>query len=185
MTEQVIDTLIYNRQEFPILAISGRLPIPEDFGMKPVSFATSCYRGFYSRYVCEQKKLFLDEMTLRTREENYPAIGTIQPFRAFRDLWSTMSYIGLQMPIKFTGGLIIGTDFRRGTGGSLYLSWWRSYSKYLELIFDVGNLKEEIDWSEKMPPFSDLPNNPNDIEGVFKLKYDFNYPLTLRVKDES
>ncbi len=148
MTEQVIDTLIYNRQEFPILAISGRLPIPEDFGMKPMSPMTSCYRGFYSRYICEEK-LFLDEITLRTRDDKYARIENIQPFRNFRDLWGMVTYHGLQLPLNFTGGLVIGTDFRRGTGGSIYLSWWKSYSKYLELLFEEGNRVQEIDLSEK------------------------------------
>ncbi len=179
MTDQILDAIIYQGRECPILAIGGMgLLTPADFGMKAREISTACHRGYYMRYLCDEATLFLNEMTIRTEDDIYPEIEGVHPFRAIRELWSAMTYLGLRAATPFTGGLLIGTDIRRGSGGRLSLGYWRSYTPILEILFEGGRLRKEMDCSDQI---AQLPTaiQANDLEGIFSLKYDFFYPLTL------
>ncbi len=175
MTDQIPDTVIYQARECPILAISGKgLLAPADFGMQAISRSTACRRGYYMRYSCQPTELFLDQMTIWAKDDAYPEIRGIVPFRPAREAWTAMVYVGLRVATPFTGGLLIGIDLQRG-GGVRELGNWRSYQTILELLFDKGNLQKSVDYSYQI---AQLPDDvfPEDIEGVFSLRYDFFYP---------
>jgi hypothetical protein len=100
MTAQIPDTFIYKRKKYSLIGIEGGdLATPEQFGMEPVSYSTACYRGFFVTYRLTEKDLYLSEMTLTEKNDNYLPIGGIEP--TVDEYEAT--YRGLHEEIQFTG----------------------------------------------------------------------------------
>ena len=109
MTEQTLDRLIYQEYEHFVYAISGKgLLTPKDFGIDYASMSTGCERGYYMTYSCNDGNLRLREMTVRARDDIYPAINKFFQYRNINELWTAMTYAGSRDVTSFTGGLIIG-----------------------------------------------------------------------------
>src|SRR5258706_1801344 len=178
MTEQTLDRLIYEEYEHLIYAISGEgLLTPKDFGIGYISISTGCERGYHMVYSCVDGNLRLREMTVRARDDVYPAIGGFYQYRNIDELWAAKTYVGSRSVTSFTGGLIIGRKIRKGTGKTLHLNSWHSCQTIIELKFQGGKVQEEIDCSNKMDKYVNFLNY-SELKDVFSLKYDFMYPLT-------
>ncbi len=179
MTEQLLDSLIYNGYEHIIFGISGKnLPKPDDFRIHAIPISTGCMRGYYLGYFCDKDRLFLDQLTVRTEESVYPALPGAKSFRGVADLWSCMSYRDLKLPMQFTGGFIMGSKLRRGTGIN-NLSSWFTCKVLLEIKFRDGIIDAVTDWSDHIDQLLEAKTPHKEIENIFDLSYDFLYPHTL------
>ncbi len=162
MSDQIVDTLIYQEYEYPLLAVKGTgLASPQHFGIEPEVVDKWCMRGYYLRYLCCEGELYLNEMTVKAQNGVYPEIAGIRSFVALTGLFVTRRYADLKIPVPFTGSLIIGKEFRRD-GGEIHLEDWQCYRVFFELFFEKGRLLKVIDCSDKM-------------KGPFLQTYDFEY----------
>ena len=181
MTDQIFDTLIYQSRECPILAISGDgLSTPRDFGIQAETLHTGCYRGYYMRYLCREEQLFLDKMTVRAIDGSYPRIRDIEPFQCFEEMWAAMVYTRLCEPVSYTGGIVIGQNFRDGIG-TIYPLKYYCYKTVIELLFENGRLQKTTNYSDQV---AEQLEKSIHIADVFSLKYDFFYPTTLWLNNE-
>ncbi len=150
MSDQIVDTLIYQEYEYPLLAVKGiGLALPQHFGIEPEVIDKWCKRGYYLRYLCSEDGLYLSEMTVKAQNSIYPEIAGIRSFVALAGLFAARRYADLKIPVPFTGSLIIGKEFRRG-GGEIHLEDWHCYRVFIELSFEKGHLQKAIDCSNKM-----------------------------------
>jgi hypothetical protein len=107
MTAQILDTFLFNGEQYSVINITGDLVSPEQFGMTPVMLHTACWRGFYATYEFTENALYLKALTLREENENYVSIGGIKP--TIEDGEAT--YLNLHELIQFTGQVRLAKGF--------------------------------------------------------------------------
>ena len=115
-------------------------------GITPGGISSACWRGYYCTYAVNGDRLLLQDLHMGLTEEDAglaqngagPAIQGILP--RYDDQEYCWGYSPLQMPIGFTGGLLLGRDFIR----ELYVHMgfhpaWK-YRQVYELVFQDGHL---------------------------------------------
>lgn len=108
MTAQVSDTFIVKGNTYELIGIDGgNLVNPEQFGMVLEMIHTACYRGFYATYELKKSTLFLCELTLREKNDNYVLINDIEPEK--EEYQAT--YYNLNLLVPFTGKLRLAKGF--------------------------------------------------------------------------
>lgn len=90
MTMQILDKFIYKGDEYSLFDIpDGDFFSPDLYGMSPEMLSTACYRGFIASYELLDTGLYLRELTIRDKNQNYPLIGGVPPkldyYRPFVD----------------------------------------------------------------------------------------------------
>lgn len=68
---------------------------------------TDCYRGYYSLYAVKEDELLLDKLFVN-QEEELPVWRGVKPVTGEDVKWT---YVGLDLPIDYTGGIIVGDGF--------------------------------------------------------------------------
>ncbi len=198
MTAQINDIFRFRDCEYTIAGISeGELFDPAALDLKPVMASTACYRGFQAVYAILDGCLILADLHIQLVEETWkygrkqgPTINNITPTgqRERFDFFNN-HYEGINLPLKYSGGLLIVRDFIR----ELYVHMgfhpaWK-YQRVIELSFRGGVLSNEFDRSEKMAEFRRMfanagadqrPNqNPstNEIREFVRRAFDRTYKL--------
>lgn len=149
MTAQIHDYLYYQGDEYAIVGVKGSgLASPLDFGIVPAMMSTACYRGYFAGYTCTGGMLFLTSLTVRAREGDYPAIDGVQP--VIGGAFNAGQYRGLYLPVRYTDGLLIATNFIESLYIHMGFQKAPAYQTVIELWFESGTLRSALDYSEKM-----------------------------------
>lgn len=154
MTEQIRDSVRHKKAEYYILTQSAdSLFMPKEHGLALCfSGSTACYNGYYCEYIIVDGQLFLQN--LFTHANTYPALNGVNATIAYEEYYEYRmgqkekvkvesefrEYRDLNIPIHYTGILLLGKDFNRDT--------YMRYNKLIELKFVEGKLIEETDESE-------------------------------------
>lgn len=163
MTAQVSDTFIYKGKEYWLIGIDGdKLPEPKDFGMKPVWISTACWRGFYSTYEITDNLMYLKEMTLSVKKNNYKLINGVKPII---DGYQA-TYKDINFRVSFTGKIRIAKDFIQELYVHMGFQKPSAFKKVIDLKFEDGRIVETNDRSKEVAA----------IRGSFKEHYE-----TMRV----
>lgn len=73
MTAQIADCCKYKGGKYKIVALSESIGFsPIEYGLKPQGVMTSCWRGYWCKYVIERKQLKLDSLHIHTQNDVYP-----------------------------------------------------------------------------------------------------------------
>ena len=147
MTAQLPDTFLFGGERFSLIGMTeGVLATPEQFGMEPIMIHTGCYRGFYATYELTEEALYLRELTLREKNEEYLPIGKIQPekenFQA--------SYRGLSEVIPFSGKIRLARDFIEELYIHMGYQKATSFQSVLDVTLKEGSVVEIVDRSKEM-----------------------------------
>jgi len=159
MTAQVDDSLSYLGEQHMLAAFSNGEPFePSAAGFRPVSASTACWRGYVCGYAVKDGGLYLDEFWVNNQPGEAPISRRLQPpdinhVRAGRDeksYFGEWHYTNVCLPLRYTGGLLVGRGFIRG----LYVHMgfhpaWK-YETVHELMFEEGRLVEARDASSDM-----------------------------------
>ena len=147
MTAQIPDTFLFKGDGYDLIGISGGdLASPEQFGMEPEMLHTACQRGFYATYELTGAGLYLRELTLREKNEQYLPIGKVQPELAggkatYRDLSELVSFTGqIRLAKDFIDELYIHMGYQKPT----------AFKTVLDIILDNGQVVEIKDRSQEM-----------------------------------
>lgn len=98
MTAQITDTFLFKGRQYELIGMTdGDFFFPEQFGIEPEALHTACWRGFYASYKLLLKGLYLVELTIRDRNENYPPIDGIEPEKDY----GQAIYRGLKLLVPF------------------------------------------------------------------------------------
>jgi len=159
MTAQIDDRFRYREREYSVAGISeGELFAPSHLGLEPTGTCSACWRGYQAVFALDGSRLVLDELHVnllkpgkRYKREEGPVINGVKPsgWRGEHD-WFSNHYEGLHYPLGYTGGLLLADGFIE----ELYVHMgfhpaWK-YERVVELTFDAGILKDELDRSERM-----------------------------------
>jgi len=167
MTAQISDIATYSNTEYDIVGLNGEgLFNPYEYKLNPVGSCTACWRGYMVGYLVKDDRLYADMLRINLEKPAKlkfwkkwpPDINGHRPdkpgdadFELFDYTWSN-----LQIPLTFTGGLLLGNDFIH----DLYVHMgfqdpWK-YREVHEFVFDKGKLTKHQDVSEKMKQYRDM-----------------------------
>ncbi|OQX02397.1 MAG: hypothetical protein BWK80_57965 [Desulfobacteraceae bacterium IS3] len=152
MTAQISDFLILEGSEYNISAIQNKWPFdPKEHGFNPVSPHTACWRGYYCKYIVQDKELYLCSLNVSIGEGNPVGWAGAMPqeseFFKYDRMWE---YKPKGYKVPYTGGIVIARDFIREFYVHMGFHRPHCYAIVKELIFRNGYLENETDHSEKM-----------------------------------
>lgn len=152
MTAQIHDSVVWRNQEHSLVGVEGAGlfdPAEHDLDVHPTT--TANWRGWVARYVIQDDRLRLADLhdvgLALLGDEKLPKVNGVAPVREGRGPWS---YPALNLPVPFSGRLLIARGFIQ----SLYRHMgfhpaWK-YEESWELELDDGRLTEARDVSSSM-----------------------------------
>lgn len=79
MTAQIEDRFFLNRESCHLKTDLSRLIHPNNWGMEPTMMHTACWRGYHGVIRVEKNTLFLDALTVNTKNGEYNQINDKMP----------------------------------------------------------------------------------------------------------
>lgn len=153
MTAQISDQFTYQRRNHEVVAIErGELFKPEDHGFQPVMLNTACWRGYYCRYAIPKDRLVLATLNIGLDPESPPPawLGIIPKKEGLFKTDHAWEYPDLNLPLPYTGGIVIGREFIREFYVHMGFHRPHCYRYVIELAFREGRLINATDHSETM-----------------------------------
>lgn len=156
MTAQAADSALFKGRQFLVCGANGpALLEPERFGLKPEMPSTACYRGWMAEFSIEHQILLADlyvfhdaGLPAKNKRPNGPIINGVSPEDPKSPLGFNCVYRGLNLPLPFTGGLLLGTGLVRGLLVNMgFHAFWK-FEEVHELVFRQGQLVSAADKSE-------------------------------------
>lgn len=163
MTAQISDQIFYCNENYSIVAIENEWSFtPQSYGLKPVATSTACYRGYYTKYSVIDDYLLLNQLNIGLNETKLPPFnGVVARKSKYFKLNSFYEYSDVNLPINYSGGLIVGFDFLREFYVHMRFHRAHCYKQVYELIFDKGKLIESINHNKSM---EEVRNNITTIK---------------------
>lgn len=162
------DIYKYKGKEYSIVAMS--VPInfkPQDYGLNPQSCCTACWNGYWCEYHIENEMLLLKNFFMYNSKGNYPLLNGVgivdQTYHEamryelgkkkskkvmLEDNMGHRKYQNVNLPINYTGRILVGDDFIQDY--YIHMGYQRawSYRILIEFMFKEGKLIETIDYSD-------------------------------------
>ena len=157
MTAQVKDTCFHREISFEIVAVAGVGLLGvielESLGVRPIPDCTACWRGYVAYYHILDGQLVLTRLhvdlspddAILARAGRGTELFGVSP--AEDELVPGFLYQGFELPVAFTGGLLLGDEFiwksqdHRGHP----LPW--QYQNMRTVIFENGQVVADVDRS--------------------------------------
>jgi hypothetical protein len=147
MTAQIEDKVFFRGCEYSLIGINGGdLFSPEQYGMQPEMIHTACYRGFMPKYELTEQCLYLRELALREKDNNYRPIGGVVP----ENNSYTGFYTGLDVLIPFTGKIRLAKDLISEFYIHMGYQKATAFETVLDITLEDGRLVEVKDRSEEI-----------------------------------
>lgn len=168
MTAQIGDIYKYESKEYSIVAMSAPIEFkPQDYGLNPQAACTACWDGYWCEYHIEGDRLLLKNFFMYNSDGDYPlfnGVGVIEQtyHEATRlgmgkkksekvmveDNMGHREYRNVNLPIRYTGKILVGSDFIHEY--YIHMGYQRAwaYKTLLEFVFKEGELIETIDHSD-------------------------------------
>ncbi|MBA9002754.1 hypothetical protein [Thermomonospora cellulosilytica] len=152
MTGQIPDEVTYQGKSYALAGANGTgLFDPTALGLRVRPISTACWRGYLAEYAIVDGALKLTGLRLGLDDERPEVFGVLpdepEDPEEVHDLLPDGSagsadyvdpnpkYSGLDVPVPFTGGLLIGRDFDSGFYVHMgFQAGWK-YADLHELIF--------------------------------------------------
>lgn len=187
MTAQISNRFVFNGIVYSIIAQEYPLDYsPSIHGIVPCQECTACWRGYYCKFVVDKDQLFLRNLDVFIIDDQEPIIiNDIAPI-VMGGVWE---YLNLYIPIKYTGSVLIGTDFINEYYIHMGYQQFFAYKTVYELTFHEGRLNKFEDFSKEVEKFRQM--NPdvhaqtkddilNQISRLFSLDYKNKWFLNSR-----
>ena len=146
MTGQIPDTVDLGATIYDISAIDGAgLFRPEEHGLQPRVLSTGCWRGFVCSYVVRTGSLLLETLEIGLGPDDPPVIlhGVTPEKAGADDLHEATFYRHLDLPVPFTGRLLLGAELDRYTHMGFQPAWY--YLRIVEFVLTDGRVVEQAD----------------------------------------
>jgi hypothetical protein len=143
---------LHHNYSFDVLRFSEEPAFnPFTLGLKPQGWSTNCARGYIPTYSILKDNLILASLDINlSKGDSYerlegPEINGIKPSppdksHGFNNVYRDMNY-----PLNYSGGVVIGHSFIGSHSMDVRSPW--KYKHLIELIFEDGELIQEIDLS--------------------------------------
>ncbi|MGK5550038.1 hypothetical protein ACSNOI_00345 [Actinomadura kijaniata] len=146
MTGQINDRVVYEGETYSLVGENGEgLFDPAAHGLEVRPLSTACWRGFIAEYTVAGDRLLLTEVELGLADPDAEVFGVRPRGRGH----GNPPHTGLEIPVDFTGGLLIGRDFVQDLYVHMgFQAAWK-YERVHELTFENGRLVGAVDRSEE------------------------------------
>lgn len=159
MTAQIEDTFLFRGDEYSLIGVKGgELISPEHFDMEAVMIHTACWRGYYATYELTEEALYLRQLTLREKNENYASIEGVEPEMGPGEA----TYSGLNVVVPFTGRLRLARGFLPEYYIHMGYQKASAFETVLDLTLEQGRVVDFLDRSAEM----------EERRGAFKKRYE-------------
>lgn len=171
MTVQIADRIHYDGVTYALAGICGApLFEPQQIGITPIPISTACQRGYHCDYIVEERQLSLSRIVIGLKAGDVK-LGRVRMFGQQPQLDPSLvlrqgDSIGIhpadhevtdiREPVKFTGGLLLGSDVRREIHRHLWFHPGYQYRYVIELVFDDGRMTHAFDRSDQAALIRDL-----------------------------
>ena len=151
MTAQVGDKFFMKGKNYSIVAMTTPLEFhPSKLGITPQYVTTACWAGFWCVYNVTEEGIFLKDLYVNSKDDNYPKIEGIDAIEEEPNSYSYMGhhlYKNLNMKIDYTGKILVGRNFINEY--YIHMGYQRpwAYEVLIELVFENGKLIEKNDES--------------------------------------
>jgi hypothetical protein len=196
VTAQAADTVELDGQSYSIAGIQGTpLFDPADCRIKPAMISTACWRGYLCWYQVSGGSLRLVRLVIgagstaagRTVELGSALLGRpVVPGPS----WTGPGWQadGLDVPVSFTGGLLLGQGFIRSTYVHMGFHPAWKFAKVIELLLHQGAVTRTLDRTAEFAAFRQRiangeaadPDGPrggaNWVRRTFSLDYSRSFP---------
>lgn len=170
MSGQMSDVIVVDGVEYAIAepVIPENLFDPRGHGVSPVMLHTANTRGVSARYRIADGQLLLSELQVGSIDAP-PEINGVEPVTD--EHAQTWTYLDLDLPVAFTGDLIVGAQpildlyVHRG-----FLPVWH-YETVLAFDVEEGVVQSSEDRSAQVAEFRDErmgTAEPDEDEGIFE-----------------
>jgi hypothetical protein len=158
VTAQVADSVELGGQAYAIAGVrGGPLFDPEHHRIKPAMISTACWRGYLCWYRVDGGSLRLVRLVIGSGSK--VAGRKVSPARAL--LGSTLvlgpswtgpgwEAAGLDVPVPFSGGLLLGQGFIRSTYVHMGFHPAWKFEKVVELLLEHGMVTSTLDRSAEV-----------------------------------
>ena len=146
MAAQIEDTLLLDGDTWSLVACSGELVHPRQFGMAPVAMHGACTRGWYCAFEIDDIHLVLRALTLRCEDDRYLPLAGAAP-RIDRRA-RVASYEDLALRVRYSGRLRVGLGALQPRGARTPAS----YRRLLDIDLDEGRIERILDRSAPAMP---------------------------------
>ncbi|HEX9061965.1 MAG TPA: hypothetical protein VF941_17450 [Clostridia bacterium] len=152
MTAQISDSIFYLNEKYSVIAIENEWPFnPVNHGLNPIATSTACYRGYYCEYSILEEQLVLSKLNIGLNEANLPILNGVEAkknkYFKVNHFWE---YNMVNLPVKYSGGIIIGRDFLRKFYVHMGFHRAHCFKFVIELIIKDGKLVQTNDHSKCM-----------------------------------
>ncbi len=153
MTAQMSDIFYVKEKKYFLVAMSELIGFdPRKYGIIPAPISTACWRGYLCVYDVTQKRLYLRDLYINSKNSVYPDINCVCAFpKAKSDigLFGGAHWYGhLNIPIEYSGKILIGNDFIQEYYIHMGFQMPWSYKNLIELDFENGVLTNTVNHSE-------------------------------------
>lgn len=152
MTAQIGDKFKIKNENYTFVAMSEPIGFhPSRYGIRPSHTCTACWRGFWCEYQISEKGIFVKELYVNSFDGNYPLIDGVG-IATEKDgspamYMSHHVYKGLNIPVPFSGKILVGDKFLPGFYIHMGHQMPWAYEILKELVFEDGKLLETNDLS--------------------------------------
>ncbi len=151
MSAQFEDIYIFQNKSYSIIKAKPSACFePKEYGLEPdTDCCSACWKGFHAVFSIVEKRLFIKDLFIETKDQIYPSIAGVQvKFQKEVDYFTFFPvYESLSLFVPYTGKLLVGEGFLKEYYVHLgYQRLW-AYQEVKELIFKDGILVEINDLS--------------------------------------
>ena len=194
MTAQASDIFVFQGREHFLAGICGEtLFEPEAHGFTPIGKDTGCWRGHVCTYGVKDDRLTLQRLHInhgRWNEGAYvsmpapPFDGRAADVKTQEYERFDLQYSSVNLPVAFTGGLLIARDFIREMYAHMGFHPAWKYQTVHELVFEGGRLIAQKDVSSQLQSYRQrfdnkhVPPSSDEVERIdawiaetFSLRY--------------
>lgn len=162
MTAQISDVYSYNGEEFRLIAIENEInfDLEKEYNIKCVPPHTGLWRGHYEEFDVLNDELILRNINACIKGD-YPVINgvTAEEFD-----FGLSRYNDVNIPIKYTGSILLGNGFIRDYYIHMGFQQPYAYRVVLELKFKDGVLINKTDYSDKMQELRETLKDKSDLK---------------------
>ena len=139
MSQQMTDPFVWNNKEYVFCGADDIYSLfdPSKFELTPTAPHSACWKGFVVHFLVKDRRLYISKLEVYCEDGNYPPINNVYPHKKL--LGSFYVYNHLNLPLTYTGGIVIGTNLLERFIGRAFTGP-HSYENTFDLYFENGVL---------------------------------------------
>lgn len=161
MTAQIADPCFLRGRRYNLVGTSGGpLFEPKDHGMIALPMSSARWCGYRATYVIADGAIVLRDLEI-TVLSGEPVLNGMAPRTSDGDL----HYAGVNLPLAYTGGVLLGDGFIKELGRRIGHPACK-YRRVIEVVLEAGRVAKERDVSAEIAEIRARLSQPQKVRDV-------------------